>query len=98
MTKQLEFDFEENQKIKKQHFGGGADIVGTLDDPYHEPFLGCTKDPKTCENFLICFCEEEQNRLRKKGIHVYEDRYWDDNLGRWFEHPYDEKGGNNEKK
>ena len=65
MTKQLEFDFEENQKIKK--LGSGADIVGTLDDPYHEPFLGCTKDPKTCENFLICFCEEEQNRLRKKG-------------------------------
>ena len=98
MTKQLEFDFEENQKIKKQHFGSGADIVGTLDDPYHDPMLGCTKDPKTCENFLICFCEEEQNRLRKKGIHVYEDRYWDDNLGRWFEHPYDEKGGNNENK
>ena len=74
MTKQLEFDFEENQKIKK--LGSGADIVGTLDDPYHDPMLGCTKDPKTCENFLICFCEEEQTevgfkinicRLRRRG-------------------------------
>ena len=84
MTKQLEFDFEENQKIKKQHLGSGADIVGTLDDPYHEPFLGCTKDPKTCENFLICFCEEEPNRS-------WEFKYTDDLVG------YDGEEGKDEK-
>ena len=83
MTKQLEFDFEENQKIKK--LGSGADIVGTLDDPYHEPFLGCTKDPKTCENFLICFCEEEPNRS-------WEFKYTDDLVG------YDGEEGKDEKK
>jgi hypothetical protein len=52
-------------KNKLSHLGSGADIVGTLDDPYHDPDLGCTGNPTTCENFLICFCEEEQNRLRR---------------------------------
>tara|TARA_R100001126_G_C4727091_1_gene102026 strand:- start:268 stop:474 length:207 start_codon:yes stop_codon:yes gene_type:complete len=65
MTKQLEFDFKENQKINNKIYGSGADLVGTLDDPNHDPELGCTKDPETCENMVICFCEEEQRRLRK---------------------------------
>ena len=52
--------------MTKDIFGSGAGIIGTLDDPYHDPDLGCTKDPKTCENFLICFCEEMQSRARRE--------------------------------
>ena len=77
-------------KNKLSHLAGGADIVGTLDDPYHDPDLGCTKNPRTCENFLICFCEEEQSRLRTGW---YDNRYFCESSGRWIE-----KGGKNEKR
>ena len=42
------------------------DCVGTLDDPQHDWELGCTQDPRTCENLVICLCEEEQNRLARE--------------------------------
>ena len=44
----------------------GSDLAGTLDDPNHDWELGCTQDPQTCENLVICLCEEEQYRLEKE--------------------------------
>tara|TARA_R100000353_G_scaffold129608_1_gene92101 strand:+ start:139 stop:411 length:273 start_codon:yes stop_codon:yes gene_type:complete len=53
---QLEFKF-------RDYFN--ADAAGTLDDPNHDWELGCTEDPSTCENLVICLCEEEANRLNR---------------------------------
>tara|TARA_A100001391_G_scaffold123417_1_gene84119 strand:+ start:2326 stop:2574 length:249 start_codon:yes stop_codon:yes gene_type:complete len=48
---------------KPNYFNG--DLAGTLDDPNHDWELGCTEDPNTCENLVICLCEEEANRLNR---------------------------------
>ena len=52
---------------KKNYISFEEGLAGTLDDPNHDPDLGCTKDPKTCENLVICFCDEmKQRAIREK--------------------------------
>ena len=57
---------ERYSKPVQLEFNFNADAAGTLDDPNHDWELGCTEDPNTCENLVICLCEEEQNRLARE--------------------------------
>ena len=56
---------ERYSKPVQLEFNFNADAAGTLDDPNHDWELGCTEDPSTCENLVLCLCEEEANRLKR---------------------------------
>jgi hypothetical protein len=58
--------FSKSVTLQSNYVGTfSSDLPGTLDDPNHDWELGCTEDPSTCENLVICLCEEEANRLNR---------------------------------